>query len=161
MKRRSSKGRSIFRHLFSSGIGVICALGICQSESFAQSMSEPFTLRENFQHDSLGQMASYPPPQDYGYEPSITPTSDHNPPGGRALMRVIKPNRDGQLRFGFIRQSFLRMNEDAKISFAYFLNHAAPGDEIEIGIAGGDGCRYVERIPAKTKSWTTEEIKLK
>ena len=151
----------IFRFFFIFTLGLICGFDGFQSPSFAQSLSEPFTLRENFQHDSLGQFASYPPPQDAGYEPSITPTSDYNALGGRALMRVIKPNRNDRMRFGFIRQTFLQMNETAKLSFAYYLNHADANDQIEIGIAGSDGCRYVKQIPAKTNGWIKEEMPLK
>ncbi|MGH9767349.1 MAG: heparinase II/III domain-containing protein [Blastocatellia bacterium] len=130
------------------------------SQSGAASGVAPYTLREDFQHDSLGQFASYPPAQDVGYEPSLTPTTDFDAPGGRALMRVWKPNRAGALRFGFIRQTFLVMSEGAKLEFAYRLNHAAPNDNLEIGVAGADGCRYVKRIPASTKGWNKAEIPL-
>lgn len=130
------------------------------SQSGAAAGVVPYTLREDFQHDSLGQFASYPPAQDVGYEPSLTPTTDFGAPGGRALMRVVKPNRAGALRFGFIRQTFLVMTENAKLAFAYRLNHAAQNNSIEIGIAGADGCRYVKRIPAQTKGWNKAEIPL-
>ena len=100
------------------------------AQSGAASGISPYTLREDFQHDSLGQFASYPPAQDVGYEPSLTPTNDFAAPGGRALMRVVKPNRTGALRFGFIRQTFLVMSEGAKLSFAYRLNHAVVADEV-------------------------------
>jgi hypothetical protein len=128
----------------------------------------PYTLREDFQHDSLGQFASYPPAQDIGYEPSLTPTTDFGAPGGRALMRVVKPNRAGALRFGFIRQTSpatfpvtpLLVNEGAKLAFAYRLNHAGQTDGLEIGLAGADGCRYVKRIPAHTTDWSKTELLL-
>src|SRR5262245_24793028 len=121
---------------------------------------EPYTLREDFQHDSLGRFASYPPAQDVGYEPSLSPTTDFDAPGGRALMRVVKPNRAGALRFGFIRQTSLVMSEGAKLSFAYRLNHAAPNDSLEIGVAGADGCRYIKRILASTNGWKRVDISL-
>jgi hypothetical protein len=120
----------------------------------------PYTLREDFQRDSLGQFASYPPAQDVGYEPSLTPTTDFNAPGGRALMRVVKPNVAGPLRFGFIRQISLLMSEGAKVRFSYRLNHAAQDDSLEIGVAGADGCRYVKRIQAGAGKWITAEILL-
>ncbi|MGE0132844.1 MAG: heparinase II/III family protein [Blastocatellales bacterium] len=122
--------------------------------------TSPQTMREDFQHDSLGQFASYPPAQDVGYEPSLTPTTGYDAPGGRALMRVWKPNRAGALRFGFIRQTSLVTNDDAKMALAYRLNHAAPNDSLEIGVAGADGCRYVKRIPAQTKGWNKADIPL-
>jgi len=75
-------------------------------------------------------------------------------------MRVVKPNRAGALRFGFIRQTLLVMSEGARLSFVYRLNHAAPGANLEIGVAGADGCRYVKRIPAKTEGWDKAEIPL-
>src|SRR5262245_4971765 len=101
-----------------------------------RSAMRPYTLREDFQRDSLGQFASYPPAQDVGYEPSLTPTTDFSAPGGRALMRVVKPNRAGALRFGFIRQTSLVMCEGEKLSFAYRLNYVAPHSSLEIVFAG-------------------------
>lgn len=130
------------------------------SQSGVGSSVTPYTLREDFQHDSLGQFASYPPAQDVGYEPSLTPTTDFDAPGGRALMRVMKPNRAGALRFGFIRQTSLVANDGAKLQFAYRLNHAAPNDNLEIGVAGADGCRYFKRILASAKGWNRAEILL-
>lgn len=130
------------------------------AQTDARPAPRPYTLREDFQHDSLGQFASYPPAQDVGYEPSLTPTTDFDAPGGRALMRVVKPNRAGALRFGFIRQTSLVTNDGAQLQFAYRLNHAAPQDSLEIGVAGADGCRYVKRIPAQTKGWNKAEIPL-
>ena len=122
--------------------------------------TRPHTLREDFQRDSLGQFASYPPAQDVGYEPTLAPTTDFDAPGGRALMRVVKPNVAGALRFGFIRQTSLLASEGAKLSFAYRLNHAEPDESLEIGVAGADGCRYVKRIRAGAGKWITTEIPL-
>jgi len=161
MKKDKSERKIIHRFYVVFTLCLISGIGAFQSPSFAQSLSVPFTLKENFQHESLGQFASYPTVQDTGYEPSLAPTTDYNAPGGRALMRVVKPNRNGEMRFGFIRQTFLQANENPKLSFAYFLNHAGAGDQIEIGIAGSDGCRYVRQIPAKTNGWIKEEILLK
>ena len=125
-----------------------------------EPLLQPYTLREDFQHDSLGQFASYPPPQDIGYEPSLAPTSEYDAPGGRALMRIVKPNRPGALRIGFIRQTFLQMSENAKLSFAFRLNRAEQGDNIEIGLAGSDGCRYLKLVPMTSNSWTNVEVAL-
>ncbi len=161
MKKGKPERRITHRFYVVFTLVLISGIGAFQSASVAQSLSSSFTLRENFQHDSLGQFASYPPAQDTGYEPSLLPTSDYNAPGGRALMRVLKPNRNGEMRFGFIRQTFLRMNENAKLSFAYYLNYAGANDQIEIGVAGSDGCRYIKQIPSKTNSWMKEEILLK
>ena len=129
-------------------------------QSGAPPVIEPDTLREDFQHNNLGQFASYPPAQDVGYEPSLTPTTDFAAPGGRALMRVVRPNRAGALRFGFIRQTFLVMREGAELAFAYRLNHAAQNDGLEIGVAGADGCRYIKRIPANPKGWSKVDVPL-
>ena len=57
----------------------------------AGTVLEPTVMAESFAGDSLGQWASYPPAQDVGYEPSLTPTSEFDAPGGRALMRVVNP----------------------------------------------------------------------
>jgi len=123
-----------------------------------EPLLQPYTLREDFQHDSLGEFASYPPPQDVGYEPSLAPTSAYDAPGGRALMRVVKPNRAGALRVGFIRSTFLLMSDNARLSFVYRLNSAEQNDSIEIGVAGSDGCRYVTHVPITSNSWTTVDV---
>src|SRR5215204_4237042 len=92
---------------------LICVCALCSSLVQLISLSTTraqqrnqlllrYEMRNDFQGDGLGQWASYPPAQDVGYEPSISPTSDHGAPGGRALMRVVKPNRAGVQRFGFI-----------------------------------------------------------
>jgi hypothetical protein len=134
------------------------------SQSNAVPVVASFTLREDFQHESLGQFASYPPMQDVGYEPSLTSTKDYGAPGGRALMRVLKPNRSGALRFGFIRQTSLIVpsldGDGAKLSFSYWLNHAAQNDGLEIGIAGADGCRYLNQVRVQAKGWSKAEIPL-
>lgn len=130
------------------------------AQTGARAATQTFTLREAFQHNSLGRFASYPPAQDVGYDPSLAPTTDYDAPGRRALMRVVKPNRAGALRFGFIRQASLLVNEGAKLAFAYRLNHAAPNDSLEIGVAGSDGCRYVKRITASAGKWNNAEIPL-
>ena len=39
------------------------------------------TIEDDFDGDGLGQWASYPPAQDVGYEPSLTPTADSMHPG--------------------------------------------------------------------------------
>jgi hypothetical protein len=141
-------------------IGGLLALAVTPTFSFvsAQNLYEPVTLKEDFQGDSLGQFASYPPPQDYGYEPSITPTDEFGAPGGRSLMRVVRPNRPGTLRFGFIRQTFLQTDTNGKISIAYYLNKAGPSAGIELGLAGGDGCPYLKRVAARAGSWVKVEV---
>src|SRR5687768_7538025 len=122
---------------------------------FAQNSNpllENYVLREDFQGDGLGQFASYPPAQDIGYEPSITPTEKFDAPGGRALMRVVQPTRNGNLRFGFIRKVEMIAGANARLQFSYRLN--APGNStIELGIAGADGCRYAKEISAQTNAW--------
>src|SRR5688572_23621773 len=78
-------------------------IGASQTLPSKPVLNQPYTLREDFHGDSLGQFASYPPAQDVGYEPSLAPTAKFDAPGGRSLMRVLKPNLPGPLRFGFIR----------------------------------------------------------
>ena len=130
---------------------------------FAQNskpLFENFALREDFQGDGLGQFASYPPAQDIGYEPSITPTEKFDAPGGRAVMRVVQPTRDGSLRFGFIRKVEMFSGANAQLNFSYRINTPNGENLIELGIAGADGCRYVKKIPAKTNVWAKGEIAL-
>src|SRR5687767_15216041 len=104
---------------------VVCILATCvlvksdhaQTNPSTKVLTQPYTMREDFQGDSLGQWASYPPAQDVGYEPSLAPTSQYDAPGGRSLMRVAKPNITGALRFGFIKKIRIIVNEGAAISF--------------------------------------------
>jgi hypothetical protein len=126
----------------------------------ALALSEPHLMREDFQGDGLGQWASYPPAQDVGYEPSLSPTSDYDAPGGRALMRVVKPNRTGSLRFGFIKKAPMTLTGDGRLRFAYRLNVPAGGATLEIGVAGSDGSPYTTRIPVSTNRWDVAEIAL-
>ncbi|HEX7296234.1 MAG TPA: choice-of-anchor X domain-containing protein, partial [Pyrinomonadaceae bacterium] len=114
-------------------------------------------MREDFQGDSLGQWASYPPAQDIGYEPSLSPTMDYGALGGRALMRVVKPNRVGPQRFGFIKKTRLILAADSKLRFAYQLKSSSPA-EIEVGLAGVDGQLYTSDRPAKTNEWSIFEF---
>ena len=109
-------------------------------------------MREDFQGDSLGQFASYPPAQDVGYEPSLAPTSQFDAPGGRSLMRVVKPNVPGALRFGFIKKIRIVVSDGATFSFAYRVNTPSTGAQIEIGLAGTNGTLYTRRTTCSNKS---------
>ena len=119
---------------------------------------EPYTMRDDFQGDSLGQWASYPPAQDIGYEPSISPTSQFNAPGGRSLMRVVKPNVQGALRFGFIKKIRMVVSDGATLGFAYRVNTTATA-EVEMALAGANGVLYTKKVPAQTNRWTVEGAK--
>ena len=121
---------------------------------------EPYALRDDFQNESLGQWASYPPAQDIGYEPSLSPTKDYGARGGRALMRVVKPNREGPQRFGFIKKLRMIVAGDSRLSFSYRLNSLPSGASIEVGLAGTNGRRYTTRLPVKTNEWTVVELPL-
>jgi len=123
-------------------------------------VTQPYTMREDFQHDSLGQWASYPPVQDIGYDPSLSPTTGYDAPGGRALMRVVRPNRAGGLRFGFIKRVRLLVTDDARLSFAYRLKSAGQSGQIEIGLAGKDGRRYLTQIRAIATEWAQVDLAL-
>jgi hypothetical protein len=72
-------------------VGLIAGVVICvfvqgnraQSNGSLKTLTQPYSLREDFQHEGLGQWASYPPAQDIGYEPSLSPTRDYGAPDGR------------------------------------------------------------------------------
>ncbi|MCA1600587.1 MAG: hypothetical protein LC776_02715, partial [Acidobacteria bacterium] len=117
-------------------------------------MTQPYTMEEDFQGDSLGQWASYPPAQDVGYEPSLAPTSQFDAPGGRSLMRVVKPNLPGALRFGFIKKIRILVSDGATVSFAYRVNTPKTGAQIEVGLAGTNGRLYTRTTAAQTNRWT-------
>jgi hypothetical protein len=147
---------------------IVCLLATCvlvtstraQTNARTTKLTQPYTMREDFQGDSLGQFASYPPAQDVGYEPSLTPTSQFDAPGGRALMRVVKPNVPGVLRFGFIRKIRIVVRDDAALSFAYRVNTPSTGSQIEIGLAGTNGRLYTRKITAQTNRWTVADARL-
>jgi len=144
-------------------IVLIVAVVLSASVSRAQNSGRllvPFTMHEDFQGDSLGQFASYPPAQDIGYEPSITSTADFGALGGRSLMRVVQPTRNGDLQFGFIRKVQMVSGHASKFIFSYRLNTLTGNPSIQIGIAGADGNRYTKEIPAVTGKWTKAELGL-
>jgi len=152
-----------FRQGFAVLILSLCVFGstgYAQKQPLVRLLTVPFTMRADFQGESLGQWASYPPPQDIGYEPSLSPTGDFDARGGRSLMRVASPNRRGPLRFGFIKRLSMVMAEGAQLSFAYQLRSPSSNDLIEIGLAGQDGHRYTTKVPAAPDRWTNLEIKL-
>ena len=117
------------------------------------ALTQPYTMREDFQGDSLGQFASYPPAQDVGYEPSLAPTSQFNARGGRSLMRVVKPNVSGTLRFGFIKKIRMVISDGATFSFAFRVNTPKTDAEIEIALAGTNGTLYTKKTTTETNSW--------
>ena len=123
-------------------------------------LTEPYVMRDDFQGDSLGQWASYPPVQDVGYEPSLSPTSQFGAPGGRSLMRVVKPNLTGPLRFGFIKKIRIVANDQATLNFAFRVNTPKTDAQIEIGLAGTNGTLYTKTISAQTNRWTVNVAKL-
>jgi hypothetical protein len=128
--------------------------------SSAPAVLQPAVVHDDFSGDGLGQWASYPPAQDVGYEPSLTPTADLSAPGGRALMRVVTPVTAGPLRFGFIKQVPLVASAGAKLEFSYRLEPRSLGGDIEVGIAGGDGRRYITRLGASPGAWTAAATNL-
>ncbi len=140
-------------------LGVFGSTGSAQKEEGGRLLN-PFTMQDDFQGDGLGQWASYPPPQDIGYEPSLSPTNEFDARGGRSLMRVARPTRKGALRFGVIKRLTMVMAEGARLSFSYQLRSPSSNDLIEIGLAGEDGHRYTTKVPAAGDRWTNREIKL-
>ena len=124
------------------------------TEGHAADPIAPFTMRDDFQGDGLGQWASYPPAQDVGYEPSLTPTTQLAARGGRSLMRVVRPTAAGPLRIGFIKHVPFIAERTARFSFAYRLEGAGSGATIETGFAAASGRLFVARRTATTDSWT-------
>ncbi|MGI9166451.1 MAG: heparinase II/III domain-containing protein [Pyrinomonadaceae bacterium] len=123
-------------------------------------LTQPYTMQEDFQGDSLGQFASYPPAQDVGYEPSLTPTSQFYARGGRSLMRVVKPNVPGTLRFGFIKKIRIVISDGATFSFALRVNTPTTAAQIEIGLAGTNGTLYTRKLTAQTNRWISADARL-
>jgi len=121
-------------------------------------VTEALTIYDDFQGDGLGQWASYPPVQDIGYDPTLTPTTDYDAPGGRALMRVLRPNRSDPSRLGFIKRVRLVTATEGRLSFSYQLRLAPSGSQIEVGLAAADGHRYTTQLPVKTVGWMKLDV---
>lgn len=136
-------------------------LGFVQSSEAQQrrALLTAYELRDGFQGDGLGQWASYPTVQDVGYEPSLSPTLDQNLPGRRTLMRVVKLNRVGPQRFGFIKKVRMILTAESRLRFAYGLR-SPEAAEIEVGLAGTDGQLYAMRFPAKPDLWNAVQLSL-
>lgn len=158
-------------HIFNAALrrlgwkSTLCALLLCLlaasvgGDSANKELIVPYELREDFQGEDLGQWASYPPAQDIGYEPSLSPTADFDAPGGRALMRVIKPNRVSKQRFGFIKKVRMSLSSDSRVRFAYRLNSPGPG-KIEVGLAAANGTLFKAELTASTNSWSVVDLPL-
>lgn len=136
---------------------LLLSLAASHAQNGTRELFQPFVLREDFQGDSLGQWASYPPAQDIGYEPSLSPTSAFGAPGGRALMRIVKPNRVGTQRFGFIKKVRMAAGGDSRLRFSYRINSPQPAT-LEIGLAGVDGRAYTKILNTKTNAWTIADV---
>jgi len=136
-----------------------CALSALAVSARAPAASdrilEAATVTEDFSGDGLGQFASYPPAQDIGYEPSLTPTRGHGAPGGRALMRVVTPTARGPLAIGVIRRLALAVASGTSVSFSYRLEIPGAAAVIEAGLAGADGVRYTGRQDGAAGEWRT------
>jgi hypothetical protein len=143
-------------------MGLACAALVPSDalQSTSPPVLVPVVISDSFGGDSLGQWASYPPAQDVGYEPSLTPTGGFEAPGGRALMRVVRPIAPGALRFGFIKEAPLVMSSGAELAFAHRLEPRVLTGAIELGLAGGDGRRYVSTLRASSGGWTSAAAKL-
>ncbi|HEV8366606.1 MAG TPA: heparinase II/III family protein [Pyrinomonadaceae bacterium] len=145
---------------------LLCALiaclliknGVAHTSPSTSTLTQPYTMREDFQSDSLGQWASYPPAQDIGYEPSLSPTTDYGAPGGRASMRTVKPNRAGTQRFGFIKKIRMTIDSDSRVRFAYRLNSPTTGGTIEVGLAGIDARPYATKLTTRTNEWNVVDV---
>ncbi|HVF47156.1 MAG TPA: DUF4962 domain-containing protein, partial [Pyrinomonadaceae bacterium] len=151
--------RSQTRIFSISSFAVFCLLVFHSIAAAQNARLTEFSSREDFQGDGLGQWASYPPAQDIGYEPSITPTREFDAPGGRALMRWIQPTRAGELRFGFIRKVDFTLTSGTRFVFDYRINAPTENVRIEIGVAGADGHRYTTGVQAITNRWAKVLVK--
>lgn len=147
--------------IWSQVLALFCVLSMHSIIAAQRAVLVDYPSREDFQGDSLGQWASYPPAQDIGYEPSLTPTSDLGAPGGRSLMRWIKPTSAGDLRMGFIRKLDLTANGTGSIAFDYRINAPGKRARIEIGMAGADGHRYTTTVEAAVDSWAKASVALR
>ncbi len=140
--------------LFVTAVAVVTAMSGVSPQRKAEDPITPFTMRDDFQGGSLGQWASYPPAQDVGYEPSLTPTTLLGAHGGRSLMRVVRPTAPGPLRIGFIKHVPFIAEGAARLSFAYRLEAPVSAATIEIGLAAISGRLFASRVKATTGSWT-------
>jgi hypothetical protein len=148
--------------LFVLRVALVTAASMAPPQRVADRQAEvpnaPFTMRDDFQDDGLGQWASYPPAQDVGYEPSLTPTALLGARGGRSLMRVVRPTTAGPLRIGFIKHVPFIAERAARLSFAYRLEAPDSAATIEIGLAATSGRLFVSRGKATTGSWADNTL---
>ncbi|MCX6622129.1 MAG: heparinase II/III family protein [Acidobacteria bacterium] len=114
----------------------------------------PDLTNEDPREGNLGGWASYPPVQDAGYDPSLTPASGYDAPGRQSLMRIVRPASAGPLRFGFIKRLDRIAAGKVRVSFNCRLKPDVPGSLIEIGIAGETGRRYTVRQSTAPSGWS-------
>lgn len=87
----------------------------------------------------LGGWTSYPPVQDVGYDPSITPSDGW-------MLRIVRPPSTGPMRVGFLKRLDRVAAGPVRVSLNYRLKPAAAGAWVEVGLAGANGKRYAARL---------------
>jgi hypothetical protein len=120
----------------------------------------PYHFHNDFEDESLSQWASYPPPQDVGYEPSLSPVLAGGA-HGRVLVRTVQPVSTAPLRFGFVKKLDAIAEGPVEVSFDYRLDPASPGTLFEVGIAGSNGKAYRTQIRAAAfGAWSRANVRL-
>ena len=134
------------------------ALVLRLSLAASHPLTEPFRLFDDFENDSLSQWASYPPAQDVGYEPSLSPERDQLTQN-RFLTRTARPVSSGRLRLGFIKRLRLAASQPVRLSFAYRLNLQPTVAVIEIGVACADGQIFRRQMNATSgRDWSNVNV---
>jgi hypothetical protein len=127
----------------------IFAVACCSAAPLA-----PWTLKSDFETGMRQGWESYPLAQDAGYEPTLDPAEYQ---GRRALERHKAPNRDGELRLGFVRKAGVFAGPSPRLTFFYAVPSAG-ATQIEIGIFSGGKSQVLSLPAARTPAWTEASV---
>jgi hypothetical protein len=116
----------------------------------------PWTLRSDFETGMRQGWESYPLAQDAGYEPTLDPAKYQ---GRKALERHKAPNRDGELRLGFVRKAQVTAGPSPRLMFFYAVPSAGAA-QIEVRVFSGEKPRVLFVPASRTGSWTEASIVL-
>jgi hypothetical protein len=108
----------------------------------------PWTLRTDFETGMRQGWESYPLAQDAGYDPTLDPAVYQ---GRKSLARRKAPNRDGELRLGFVRKTRVIAGPSPRLEFFYAIPSAG-AVRLEVGIFAGDKPKVIS-LPARTGVW--------
>lgn len=141
-------------------LAAILASSACSVRARAQSLIpqalQPTVLQDTFADGMRDGWASYPLPQEEGYDPSFNPLDED---GVHGLMRTVVPNQGGGLAVGFVRRIHLVPGRQGQIAFRYRLAACDSAANVVVELFWGKHSQRLQ-IPAQPHGWHSVRLLL-